>query len=167
MNKEIVYIDMDDTLVDFQSGIDAILELRPEEIGRESDWDDVEGIFALMDAMPGAIAAAKELAQLFDVYVLSKSPWKNTSAPSEKLTWIKDRFGDTEESIFFKKVILSGHKHLNRGHFLIDDKCSPGFEGIHIKIKTDRFPDWNSVLEAMRAHHSGDASITPCADCQA
>ena len=166
MSREIVYIDMDDTLVDFQSGIDAIVATRAEERDRTSDWDDVEGIFLLMQPMPGAIEAAKELAELFDVYVLTKSPWRNQSAPSDKLSWIKCYFGDSDDSIFYKKVILSGHKQLNRGHFLIDDKCSPGFDGVHIKIKGERFPDWPAVLEALRAHHAGTATIAPCDECQ-
>ena len=87
MSREIVYIDMDDTLVDFQSGIDAIMATREEERNRKGDWDDVEGIFLLMEPMPGAIEAAKELAELFDVYVLTKSPWRNQSAPSATTDW--------------------------------------------------------------------------------
>lgn len=156
---------MDGTLVDFESGINAVVATGEFDRNYGGDWDDIEGIFSLMDAMPGAVAAATQLAEIFDVYVLTKSPWRNVSAPSDKLDWIKRMFGDGEDSVFYKKVILSGHKHLSRGHFLIDDKCWPGFEGTHIKFASDRFPDWSAVLQALRAHHAGTATIAPCEDC--
>ena len=36
--------------------------------------DEIPGIFALMDPMPGAIDAYLELAERFDTYVLSTAP---------------------------------------------------------------------------------------------
>ena len=53
--NEIVYIDMDNVLVDFPSGIERLdAETRREFEGR---LDEVPRIFSLMDPMPGAIAA--------------------------------------------------------------------------------------------------------------
>jgi hypothetical protein len=80
--KQILYIGMDNVLVDFQSGIDRVpKDVRHEFTGR---LDDIPGIFALMDPMPGAVQAYRELAQLFDMYVLSTSPWENPSAWPDK-----------------------------------------------------------------------------------
>jgi len=50
--KKILYIDMDNTLVDFPSGIDRV---SPALLEQYPDRDDIPGIFALMDPMPGAI----------------------------------------------------------------------------------------------------------------
>ncbi len=169
MTKPIVYFDMDGTVVDFQSGIDAVLAQGRELNRGDKDWDDVEGIFSLMKPMPGAIEAAKLIAQDFDVYVLSKSPWNNVSAPSDKLSWIKRYFGSDEGSIFYKRVILSGHKHLSRGDFLIDDRCpevEDHFEGIHIKFNSPEFPDWASVLAALSAYTNDGTAIPACRGCQ-
>ena len=76
--KKILYIDMDNVLVDFSSAIERI----PVDVHREyeSHLDDVPGIFALMDPLTGAVEAYQELSQLFDTYVLSTAPWKNPSA---------------------------------------------------------------------------------------
>ena len=60
---------MDNVLVDFPSGIEKISpELQAEY---EGDMDDVPGIFALMDPMPGAIQAFNKLAKVYDTYILS------------------------------------------------------------------------------------------------
>ena len=67
-----VYIDMDNVLVDFESGINRLDEaLRAEYEGR---LDEVPGIFSLMDPMPGAIDAVHRLVAKYDVYILSPVP---------------------------------------------------------------------------------------------
>ena len=55
MPKPILFFDMDNVLVDFQSGIDRLDEQTKQKY--EDHLDDVPGIFALMDPMPGAIEA--------------------------------------------------------------------------------------------------------------
>ena len=84
--KKTVYLDMDNTLVDFLS---AFARLDPACTTRDTEMDDIPGIFALMDPMPGAIEAVHELAPLFDVYVLSTAPWDNPSAWHDKVAWIR------------------------------------------------------------------------------
>lgn len=89
--KKILYIDMDNVIVDFASGI-ARLEpaIQEEFAGR---LDEVPGIFALMDPLPGAIESIGLLHQKFDTYVLSTAPWANPSAWSDKVEWIHRHFG--------------------------------------------------------------------------
>jgi hypothetical protein len=48
--KKIVYIDMDNVLVDFKSGIARLPQETVEKYG--DDLDDVPGIFAMMDPLP-------------------------------------------------------------------------------------------------------------------
>lgn len=75
MKKEMktLYIDMDNVLVDFPSGIARISdELRAQYDG---DLDEVPEIFSLMDPIPGAVSAFEELSSLFDTYILSTAPW--------------------------------------------------------------------------------------------
>lgn len=78
-----LYVDMDNVLVDFRSGIDAM----PTDILQqyEGHLDDVPGIFSKMKPMPGAIVAFHKLAKKFDVYILSTAPWNNPSAWNDKL----------------------------------------------------------------------------------
>ena len=88
----------------------------------QTEKDDIPGIFALMDPWPGAIEAVHELDPLFDLYVLSTAPWDNPSAWHDKVEWIQKHFGAGTENPLYKRLILSHHKHLNRGEFLVDDR---------------------------------------------
>lgn len=145
--KKIVYVDMDNVLVDFRSAIPRI----PEETAAEYDGrlDEVPGIFSLMDPMPGAIDAFGELADRFDTFILSTSPWENPSAWSDKLIWVKKHLGAPA----YKRLILTHHKDLNAGRFLIDDRTKNGadrFAGEHILFGSRQFPDWQTVLVYLR-----------------
>ena len=147
--KQTVFVDMDNVLVNFQSGIDKISE--EDRKAYENKLDDVPGIFALMEPMEGAIEGYKWLCQHFDTYILSTAPWDNPSAWSDKLLWIKTHLPDEAK----KKLILSHNKHLAHGHFLIDDRTANGagqFPGKHIHFGPEGtdFPDWKSVIAYMK-----------------
>ena len=146
--KKIVYIDMDNVLVDFKSGI---AKLSSDVIAEYGDnLDDVPGIFSLMEPMPDCFEAVRRLAEVYDLYVLSTAPWKNTSAWTDKAIWIQKYFGDATDSVFYKRLIISHHKNLNKGAYLIDDRERNGakeFEGELILFGSDKFPDWKSVTD--------------------
>ncbi|MEQ8207191.1 MAG: hypothetical protein RIA65_13550 [Woeseia sp.] len=143
----ILYIDMDNVLVDFPSAFPRIENHQLTEF--VDRLDEVPNIFSLMDPMPGAIDAYEELAALFDTYILSTSPWENPSAWSDKLRWVKRHLGKAA----YKRLILSHHKNLNRGDFLVDDRTKNGadrFVGEHILFGSEQYPDWESVLKYLR-----------------
>jgi 5'(3')-deoxyribonucleotidase len=141
---KILYVDMDNVLVDFPS---AFPHLSPEVLEEyEGRLDEVPGIFALMEPFPQAIASFEQLAAKFDTYILSTSPWGNPTAWSDKLLWVKRHLGE----VAYKLLILSHHKHLNYGHFLIDDRTKNGadrFQGEHILFGSPQFPDWAAVVD--------------------
>lgn len=149
-NKKVLYVDLDNTLVDFQSGIDRLpTDVR---IAREAldkpDFDDVDGIFALMDPLPDAIESFNQLSHVFDAYILSTAPWNNPSAWSDKLNWVKKYFGAEEGTPAHKKLILSHHKNLNKGAVIVDDRTKRGvekFDGLHIHFGTPKWPNWGVV----------------------
>ena len=145
--KKIVYVDMDNVLVDFQSAFPKLPKKVLDEY--ENDKDDIPGIFALMEPMPGAIESFIELTKHFETYVLSTAPWNNPSAWSDKLLWTKNNLG--EHAI--KRLILTHHKNLNTGDYLIDDRLKRGadsFSGEHIHFGTEKFPDCPSVMKYLR-----------------
>lgn len=149
--KKILYIDMDNTLVDFRSGIHKLSAAEHTQF--EGRLDDVPGIFSLMDPMPGAIEAFDDLSRLFDTYILSTAPWDNPLAWTEKLLWVKMHFGREKDSRAHKRLILSHHKNLNRGDFIIDDRTARGvkdFQGTHIHFGRPGFENWAKVVEHMR-----------------
>ena len=139
-----LYIDMDNVLVDFKSAIKTI----PADILQkyEGNPDNVPGIFSKLQPMPGAIEAFTKLAQKYDVYILSTAPWNNPSAWTDKVLWVQKYLGE----VAYKRLILSHHKNLCKGDYIIDDRTLHGvdiFDGEHIHFGTERFPDWGSVLD--------------------
>ena len=142
--KRVLYVDMDNVLVDFRSAFPRVpTRTRRKYEGR---LDDVPGIFALMDPMPGAIESFQKLSRLFETFVLSTSPWENPSAWSDKLLWVKRHLGRHA----YKRLIISHHKNLNLGDFLVDDRRKRGadkFKGELILFGSKRFPDWPSVVD--------------------
>lgn len=165
MQKKILYFDMDNVLVNFQSGVDRLDEKTKQAFGEyydndgskhEAHYDDVPGIFALMDPIEGAIEAVRKLAEKYDVYILSTAPWKNPTALNDKLAWVKKYFGgEDEKNVFHKRVIFSHHKNLCHGDYLVDDrpdKCGVGkFSGevLHFDVNDPkaRFRSWDAVVE--------------------
>ena len=149
--KKVLYVDMDNVLVDFKSGIDKLDEsLIKEYDGR---LDEVPGIFGLMDPLKDAIESYEELAKHFDTYLLSTSPWENETAGPDKLNWVKKHLG----KVAYKRLILSHHKNLNAGDYLIDDRLKNGvdkFTGEHIHFGTEQFPDWLTVKDYLMRKES-------------
>ena len=73
MKKKILYFDMDNVIVNFQSGIDRLETV--DLINYEGKLDEVPGIFGLMDPVDGAIEAYHKLNEVYDCYILSTAPW--------------------------------------------------------------------------------------------
>lgn len=143
MKLKVVYVDMDDVLVDFQSGIDSLSDEEREVY--KDNIDNAPGIFSKMQPLDGAIEGYKKLTEYFDVYILSTAPWNNPSAWSDKLLWVQKHLGD----IAYKRLILSSNKNLNAGDYLIDDRTANGasdFKGEHIHFLTEKFKNWDDVL---------------------
>tara|TARA_R110000823_G_scaffold315691_1_gene450137 strand:- start:121544 stop:122416 length:873 start_codon:yes stop_codon:yes gene_type:complete len=148
--KQTVFVDMDNVLVNFKSGIDKISE--EDKLKYEGDLDEVPGIFFLMEPYDGAIEGYKWLCKNFDTYILSTAPWDNPSAWQDKLLWVKKYLPDEA----YKRLILSHNKHLVHGDFLIDDRTANGagkFLGKHIHFgpKGDKdFADWKAVIAYLK-----------------
>lgn len=144
MSKKRLYFDMDGVIVDFASA----LELQSEETLKEYEGrlDEIPGLFSQMKPMPGALEAVRRLNEKYDCYILSTAPWNNPSAWSDKVSWITEHLDD----VFHKKMIITHCKHLCKGDYLIDDRGKNGasdFEGEWIHFGSERFPNWETVLE--------------------
>ena len=133
---KILYIDLDGVVADY----DAKKAITTEKQRHEC------GFFKNLDIFPDAYNAVYKLSGVYNIFFLSTAPWSCISAWSEKREWVEKHFGE----LAFKKLILSHNKGLLKGDYLIDDRIAngvDGFEGVHIHFGTDKFPDWNSVLE--------------------
>lgn len=144
MKKKIIYVDMDNVLVNFQSGVDSI---NPSLLKMYAgSFDEIPDIFRYMLPNEGAIEGFNKLfdSGKFDVYILSTAPWENPTAWVDKLLWVKKYLPKA-----YKRLILSHNKQLNNGDYLIDDRTANGageFDGELIQFGSKQFPDWGSVL---------------------
>ena len=145
--RKIVYLDMDNVLVDFPS---AFRFIDPEILATyRGRADEIPDIFSLMLPVPGAIEAYGFLCEHFDTYILSTAPWKNPSAWSDKLNWVKTHVGERAH----KRLIITHHKNLNRGDYLIDDREKNGAAEVKGKLLlfgSKEFPDWDTGVRYLR-----------------
>jgi 5'(3')-deoxyribonucleotidase len=148
---------MDNVLVDFKSGLAKVSEeikqqYECDEKGKPH-YDDIPGIFALMEPMPGAIEAVKTLSTKYDLYILSTAPWMNPSAWSDKVKWVQKYFDSAQEKgVFYKRLILCHHKDLlvRPNAYLIDDRPKNGAEQFRdnwIQYGKEPFLTWESVVK--------------------
>lgn len=146
--KKRVFVDMDNVLVDFESGLAQVSEEVKQEY--EGRLDEIPRLFGLMKPMPGAIEAVHELQKHYDLFILSTVPWKNPSAWSDKVAWVTGYLDD----VFHKRMVITHRKDLCLGDYSIDDRGKNGtseFTGDWIEFGSEKFPDWNSVLEYLNA----------------
>ena len=140
MKQKILYFDMDNVLVDFPS---AFPKVDPKLLNEfEGKLDEIPGIFSLMEPLVGALEAHEILSKKFDTYLLSTAPWENSSAWADKNEWVKRYLGQSAH----KRLILSHNKHLNIGDYRTANGAGE-FTGEHIHFGSDKFPNWDSVLE--------------------
>lgn len=133
---------MDNVIVDFRSGLDKLDDATKQAYGDKPD--NIPGIFGLMEPMPGAIEALRRICEHYDCYILSTAPWANPSAWADKVQWVT-RYLD---KLFEKRLIISHHKELLRGEYLVDDRPKNGaseFRGKWIQFGSHDFPDWAAV----------------------
>ena len=148
VHKKRIFVDMDNVLVDFDSGLAQVSEEVKQEY--EGRLDEIPGLFGLMKPMPGAIEAMHELQKRYDLFILSTAPWKNPSAWSDKVKWVTQYLDD----VFHKRMVITHRKDLCQGDYLIDDRGKNGtseFSGEWIEFGSEKFPDWRSVLEYLNA----------------
>ena len=137
-----IFVDMDCALVDFQSGIDP----QDTDILKEYDgrFDEIPGVFACVEPMPGSIEAVRELQRCFDLYILMSVSWKSHAILPYKMKWISTHLDDE----FQKHVIITQCKNICRGDYLIsDENGSNEFEGELIRFGSSSFPNWQAVVE--------------------
>lgn len=139
----IVYIDMDDTLCNYKQGFATNYQKHTGNPFPQS----VPGFYLALEPLPDAVETYQWLSQQppFDVYILTAPSLKNPHSYSEKRLWVEKHLGF--EAV--KKLIISPHKHLSKGAYLIDD-CHRGkgqdrFVGQLIHYGSQGFPNWSSV----------------------
>lgn len=144
---KIIYIDLDGVVADFEKARvkHALSNITPY-IGRP---DKLPGVYEDLEPIADAIASVNILLNHkdYDVYFLSTAPWDNPEAWMHKRLWIAKHFN---EKLVRKRLILSHHKHLLIGDYLVDDRRFNGaseFKGEWIHFGSENFTNWIKVLK--------------------
>lgn len=147
-NKKIVYVDLDGVIVDIEDFIKKTFSQRTiDKIGIGNLIDQHPLIFREAKPITGSVEGFKKLTESpkYDVYILSTAPWANEESWTIKRQWVEKYLGASA----YKKLILSHHKNLLKGDYLIDDRIKNGvaeFKGEHLHFGQTGFEDWNKIL---------------------
>ena len=150
-SKKIIYFDMDGVLVDLAAKIATYDKDYIGTCKKDDTVDCIPDLFLNPSPIPGAIDAFNKFVKSdkYDVYILSTAPWNNPDSWMQKRKWVMKHLGDGA----YKRLILSHNKHLNIGDYLIDDRTKNGagdFTGQLLQFGSDKFPDWNSILNYLK-----------------
>ncbi|WP_444932056.1 5' nucleotidase, NT5C type [Microbulbifer sp. SSSA002] len=137
----IIYVDMDDVLCDYTTGIASEKEKSPEVEFPQSK----PGFFKDLDPINGAIERLRSEAHI-DLYILTAPSTRNPQSYTEKRIWVEDKF----DYDLTKNLIMCSNKGLLKGDILIDDHTSgrgqEHFEGRLIHFDHGILPNWNAAL---------------------
>ena len=143
--KTIIYIDMDHVLCDYEEGFARHQARFPELKYPQSE----PGLYIGLKPMPGAIETYRWLDVHPDtaVFILTAPSIMNPHCYSEKREWVEQYLGMSA----VENLIITPHKHLNRGDYLIDDNSSGKgqdyFSGELILFGSTIYPDWMAIRQ--------------------
>ena len=149
--KELLFIDMDGVLADAE----AKMKIWEDKLGIEvkelfeKKLYHMPGFYSDLPPMKGAVEAFNILSEKYEVYILTAPSWENVSCYTDKRIWVEKYLGKSA----YKRLIISNDKSLFSGRAIIDDRVKYGvtkFKGEHIHFGTEKFPDWDSVLEYLK-----------------
>jgi len=141
MKKPRLYVDMDGVLCNFQKAHQESLIEKPTQRYPQAQW----GFFLRLEEISDAISSLKILQEKYDIWILTRPSFINVNSFTEKAQWVWDHLGFN----FLKQTIMCGDKSLLKGDYLIDDTDGAGqsnFEGEWIKFDSQKFPDWERIV---------------------
>ncbi len=140
---KLLIVDMDNTLCDYKKGFRHHSNQYPSLKFPQSQ----PGLYISLEPFSGALETYRWLHNhpCAEVFILTAPSIKNPHSYSEKRLWVENHLGME----VVERLIISPHKGLNRGDYLIDD-CDSGkgqerFEGALIQFGSSEYPNWQAV----------------------
>jgi len=152
--KKIIYVDMDDVICDFKASYQRQRLLEPNIKYPQSQYD----FFRKLEPIDNAIESVNYLyrSPLFDLYILTAPSVRNPLSYLEKRLWIEDYFGLD----MARRLIISPHKGLNKGDYLIDDMLAGMgqelFDGKILQFGSAEYPTWTEIIHFFKRTYSID-----------
>lgn len=135
-----IFIDMDDTLCDYQSAY--------ERLRHTTDYpQSVDGFWLSLEPLSLAIETMHWLAELpaISVYILTAPSVHNPNCYTEKRLWVEKHLSID----WAHRLIISTDKGLLRGDLLIDDyidgRGQENFQGLIWQFGKSPYQDWQAV----------------------
>jgi len=158
-NKKICYLDMDGVLCNFEEALFAIFphlrELEPhsDELSKQIDELCAPGkpgarMFLNMPPIEFAVESYHILTEHYNVLLLTSAPWLCHESAMDKRIWAERELGPKVK----KNIIISHHKGLCMGDYLVDDRLKNGvtmFKGIHFHFGQKDAENWPKVIRSL------------------
>ena len=154
---DILYIDMDDTLLKYSEAHARIRKAAPTIEYPQA----LHGFFLNLELMEHAKVAYDVLKTKYRVMFLTAPSVYNPMSYTEKRQSIEKHFGF--DACY--DLILAHDKSLLRGAILIDDRIDSNgqdrFQGRFIHFGSKEFPDWPSIVFELTGIMAFEAQVTP------
>lgn len=141
--KQIVFIDLDDTLADFKGA-------KQFRNGFDVSYMFETGFFLSLKPIEGSLVAVRQIIRLgYDVQILSQPVAESAHCYSEKAQWVALYFPE-----LINKINLTQDKGLFKGDYLIDDneeKWKNKFEAnggkfVHFDHESNHRVQWGKIV---------------------
>jgi len=139
--KQILYLDMDGPMVDFDSAVGHCVTEEEKEYLMSQP-----GFFENLPPTKGAIEAINWIIQYFETFIATTTPWDTPLASTEKRLWVDKHL----PRYFYKRIVTTHFKNLLIGDYLIDDRAKNGaaqFSGDWIQYGSTEFPNWQVIID--------------------
>jgi 5'(3')-deoxyribonucleotidase len=149
MSKPRVYIDMDDTAVDYSTQQSIYSKKFPKYQHPQS----IIGFFSNMKPKIGFMEAWKVLGEHYELRFLTRPSIFNINSYSEKAQWVLDHMSEEEGVYVLERLILACHKDEvgYEGDYLVDDWTIHGqteFRGEFLHFgPLGQYKSWQDVVD--------------------
>ncbi len=179
MNRKVILVDMDNTIADFESAMEAEIQTRHPEVKWVRDREDQEcpeefedkfraimcekGFFRSFKPLPGAVEALHKLQKMGHHVRLCTAPLREYQhCVPEKYAWVEEHLGRQ----WIRNIIITKDKTMVRGDYLVDDRdqtgiMSPTWEQIvfdqpyNRKKNGRRIKSWDEFIPLLRSTTHG------------
>ncbi len=145
-NRKVVFVDLDDVVFDYKGAWLRAIEANPKIQYPQAIYKFYENL----EPLPNAIESIHFLDKIgYEVFLATRQSAKNPLCYTEKAVSVEKHLGFE----YAEKLFIAPDKTLLIGDYLIDDNIWEGFKGEMIHFGSERFPEWNAVVNYLECQN--------------